>query len=225
MKTQNSAYGRLLYKDNPSTFDAKFVIPLILREMEQLKILLEYHRHGWSDNSGLYEYRRINRLREYLDRAYALAGPSYTLSPEEERAKRFDERLPDIQRITLDIIPFFSLGSCYEVSFKGETAVVKQSNSFKDSENVWTASKEDFLNSLHNLYIGEWLPTYFNYMVCDGIRWAAEFQYTRGDSCQFYGCNGYPYNFHGFVRLLDSGQGEIDTHVDGMHGIRRDSDE
>ena len=145
MKTQNSAYGRLLYKNSPSAFDVKFFIPLILREMEQLKILLEYHGHGWSDNSGLYEYRRINRLREYLDRAYALAGPSYTLSPREERAKRFDERLPDIQRITLRIMPSFSLGECFEVSFEEGTAVVKQSNSFRDSENVWTAPKEDFL--------------------------------------------------------------------------------
>lgn len=207
MKTQNSAYGRLLYKDSPSTFDAKFVIPLILREMEQLKILLEYHRHGWSDNSGLYEYRRINRLREYLDRAYALAGPSYTLSPEEERAKQFDERFPEIQRITLRIMPSFSLGKCFAVSFEEGTAVLKQSDCFNGSEKAWIASKEDFLSRLHNLHIGEWSPVYspehFGYSVYDGIQWEAEFQYARGNTCSFRGSNDYPYNFHEFIRLLE----------------------
>lgn len=209
MKTQNSAYGRLLYKDNPSTFDAKFVIPLILREMEQLKILLEYHRHGWSDNSGLYEYRRINRLREYLDRAYALAGPSYTLSPEEERAKQFDERLPDIQRITLRIMPSGSFKECFEVNLEEETAVLKRRDFFNCFEIELIASKEDFLSRLHNLHIGEWSPAYstgrFNYAVDDGIYWEAEFQYAGGDSCCFGGGNDYPYNFHEFTRLLEPG--------------------
>lgn len=67
--------------------------------------------------------------------------------------------------------------------------------------------KDDFLNIIKDLNIGEWLSDYsterFGYSVCDGTQWSLLIEYANGEKpFRSGGSNAYPYNFEEFQDLF-----------------------
>lgn len=68
-------------------------------------------------------------------------------------------------------------------------------------------SKEEFLDKLRQLNIGEWRRGYttkrFGYEVLDGTQWDLEIQFSnKNKPFKVYGDNAYPYNFDDFQKLF-----------------------
>lgn len=71
----------------------------------------------------------------------------------------------------------------------------------------YPVGKEDFLDGLRELHIGEWRSNYdprrFGYVVLDGTQWELEIFFSNGHkTVKIYGSNPYPYNFNKFLELL-----------------------
>lgn len=76
-----------------------------------------------------------------------------------------------------------------------------------DIEPDYPCSKEEFLDGLYDLHIGEWRNKYdlrrFGCMVLDGTQWELEIYFSNGHKpVKIYGDNAYPYNFDRFQELL-----------------------
>ncbi len=68
-------------------------------------------------------------------------------------------------------------------------------------------TKQELLEGLTSLHIGEWRKSYqperFGYSVLDGTQWELEIHYSTGRKpAKFNGSNSYPYNFDEFTELL-----------------------
>lgn len=75
--------------------------------------------------------------------------------------------------------------------------------------------KNELLNQLSKLYIGEWRKDYtperFGYSVLDGTQWQLKLEFNNGRRpCKFGGSNSYPYNFN---KLLDIFEIEGDVEI------------
>ena len=80
-------------------------------------------------------------------------------------------------------------------------------------------SRDDFLDSLRELYIGEWRANYrterFGYVVLDGTQWSLHIEYNNGiKPISYYGSNSYPYNFDKLKALFG-----IDDDIDDEEDI------
>ena len=68
------------------------------------------------------------------------------------------------------------------------------------------ANKENFLDSLRNIRIGEWdayyEPSRFRATVLDGTQWELCIVYSKGRKVKKSGNNLYPYNFNQLLDLM-----------------------
>lgn len=70
------------------------------------------------------------------------------------------------------------------------------------------ASKQDILDTIKSMHIGEWRTRYtlerFGYHVCDGTQWELEIYFSNEHKpVKIYGDNAYPYNFDVLQELID----------------------
>ena len=68
-------------------------------------------------------------------------------------------------------------------------------------------SKEEFLDGIRALHIGEWRSNYnprrFGYEVLDGTQWELNITFSDGSKrLTVYGSNAYPYNFSKLLELF-----------------------
>ena len=68
-------------------------------------------------------------------------------------------------------------------------------------------TKEEFLDGIRELHIGEWRarydPSRFGYAVLDGTQWELEIYFSDGHMpVKIHGSNSYPYNFNKLKELL-----------------------
>lgn len=82
----------------------------------------------------------------------------------------------------------------------------------------YPVGKEEFLDGLRELHIGEWRSNYdprrFGYEVLNGTQWELEIFFSDGHKpMKICGSNSYPYNFNKFLELLgiEPMEGEEDT--------------
>ena len=78
-------------------------------------------------------------------------------------------------------------------------------------------TKEEFLEGLAELHIGEWKKNYVNPSILDGTQWSIDIEY-EGDRkpVHIYGSNAFPYNFDDLLEFLG---------VDNQDDIDDDGDE
>lgn len=186
-------------------------------EMGHLKNVMENPNYEEQDTIHPSEDVRISCIREYIARAIQAVeemGAEYQLSKAELKAINFQNNLEHISKITFEIGCFFEGMTKHVVEFKGDKAILKSSKShnvFQDKCILEEKSmdKEEIIELLSHLYIGEWRKNYspsrFGYYVMDGTQWSVSFEYSNGHKImEFSGSNDYPYNFDEFLGIFES---------------------
>ena len=155
-----------------------------------------------------------NRL--YLERsilALEKIGGTYKPSKAELYAAEFDKNIPHICELVFSIGGYFSGYETRTYFLDKEhlrmninhTLITKPSN--LNIEADYPLTKQELLDGILNLHIGEWrksyMPERFGYTVLDGTQWELEIHYSNGHKpVKFYGSNSYPYNFDDLTELL-----------------------
>ena len=193
------------------------------KEIGHLKNVMEHPDYGSEPIMCPSESTRLWCTREYLERAkIALgeAGVAYTPSQSELKAKAFENNLSAISKIVFSIGGYFGGYETRTVSLDGGDLQVYVQHSLSiepeepTAEFILPVDKDDFLDELSRLYIGEWRSSYnperFGYVVLDGTQWELEIRYNNeAKPFKSHGSNSFPYNFDEFQKLLG-----IDTSVE-----------
>ena len=192
-------------------------------EIGHLKNVMEHPDYGTEAIMCPSESTRLWCTREYLERAkiaLAEAGGTYKPSQSELKAMEFENNLSAISKIVFTIGGYFGGYETREISLDGRDLQmnVQHSLSIEPEETavefLLPYGKDEFLDELSRLHIGEWRSSYnperFGYVVLDGTQWELEIYYNNeAKPFQSHGSNSFPYNFDEFQELLG-----IDTSVD-----------
>ena len=162
-----------------------------------------------------------NRL--YLERAKEAlveAGGTYTPSQAELKVAAFDESIPAITKLVFSIGGFFGGHEIRTITIDGNSVNMTIGKHFLPDEDIevpeeiWSMTKDEFVEELHDLHIGEWRRHYstkrFGYFVCDGTQWELTIEFSNGHKpFTVSGDNAYPYNFDRFQGFLG-----IETYIE-----------
>lgn len=195
-------------------------------EIGHLKNVMEHPDYGSEPIIHPSESTRLWCTREYLERAkeaLAEAGGVYKPSQAEIKAQEFDENLPFIKKIVFSIGGYFGGYETRTITFDDEMKVCITHSLEFDEEPIepvlFPIQKDEFLDELSRLHIGEWRKTYsperYGYAVLDGTQWELEIHFandTKPFKC--YGSNSYPYNFNEFQELLGIDTSEYEDEED-----------
>lgn len=181
-------------------------------EIGHLKNRMEHPDYGKQPS----ESTRLWCTRLYLERAkeaLVAAGGTYTPSQAELKAADFEENIPAINKLVFSIGGFFGGYETRTYTLDDEhlhldiehSFILKPTNFYIESD--YPCSKDEFLEGLRELHIGEWRSKYdlrrFGCMVLDGTQWELEIYFFNGHKpVKIYGDNAYPYNFDRFQELL-----------------------
>ena len=74
-------------------------------------------------------------------------------------------------------------------------------------------TKEDFLDGIRKLHLGEWRTSYwperFGCTILDGTQWQLTINFSNGHKpLKSYGSNAYPYNYNELLELLGIDQNQ-----------------
>lgn len=182
------------------------------QEMGRLKNTMESPDYGSEAIIMPSESTRLWCTRLYLDRAkQALAdvGGTYVPSKAEQKAELFDASIPAISRVIFGIGGFFG---GYEtrtitvdeehIHFDVEHSLILKPSNLPDWLD-YPCDKDEFLDGLRELHIGEWRTNYMNPYVLDGTQWELTIELSDGHKpFKTGGSNAYPYNFDALQELL-----------------------
>lgn len=159
---------------------------------------------------------QLSCTREYLERAkeaFHEAGGIYVPSKQEIKADEFDANIEAVSKVIFSIGGYFGGYETRTYTIDGDelitdvehSLILKPSNI--DEPMICEFGKEDLLDGIRRLHIGEWLrhysPRRWNMMVMDGTQWSLEIQFSNGyKTVKIDGDNDYPYNFDELQDLL-----------------------
>ena len=186
------------------------------QEIGRLKNTMEHPDYGSEPVMRPSEATRLSCTRDYLTRAklaLAEAGVVYKPSQAELKAQEFENNFPFISKIIFSIGGFFGGYESRTVTINGDEICINVEHSLIPTPSnlgefeIEPLDKEEFMDELSRLYIGEWRRSYhperFGYSYCDGTQWELEIQFSNGAKpFKCYGDNSYPYNFDKFQELL-----------------------
>ena len=153
----------------------------------------------------------------YLERAkQALveAGEEYIPSAAEQKAMEFDANIPLISKVKFTIGGYFGGYETRTYTIDGakvhmyiEHSLNLTPSNIGDAE-IEPWDKEEFLEQLSDLHIGEWRKNYntkrFGYMVLDGTQWDLEIYFSNDHKpVKIYGSNAFPFNFDSLLELFE----------------------
>ena len=161
------------------------------------------------------EHTQISCSRLYLERAkQALkeVGGEYIPSAAEKKAMEFNDNIPYVKKVVFSIGGFFGGYETKTYTIDGDKVRVSVSRTLDtdpSDENGKNEEmdKDDFLDHLDSLNIGEWRRKYdtfrFGCAVMDGTQWHLEIYFSNGHRpVKFHGSNAYPYNFDSALDLF-----------------------
>ena len=201
------------YEINLKGKDKEYILSAI-REMQdeivRLKELMENPDNKNRDIIHPSEGVQIKCTRDYIARAiqaYEELGGTYKMTKLEKADLEFQRNIGNISKITFEIGGFFEGRTEYVVEFAGEEALLTISDIFSYEQNQSVLDREEVMDALEELHIGEWEKCYdpmrFGYCVMDGTQWSITFEYSNGkDALEISGDNDYPYNFNEFVEIF-----------------------
>lgn len=186
------------------------------QEIGRLKNTMEHPDYGSEPIMRPSEATRLSCTRDYLTRAklaLAEAGVVHKPSQAELKAQEFENNFPFISKIIFSIGGFFGGYESRTVTIDGDEICINVEHSLIPTPSnlgefkIEPLDKEEFMDELSRLYIGEWRRSYhperFGYSYCDGTQWELEIQFSNGAKpFKCYGDNSYPYNFDKFQELL-----------------------
>ena len=204
----------------------------ILREIQSLKREINRLRKIAESNYMLPEkmcepspLTQIKVNREYLERAkvaYAEVGGECKLTKAEMKDQEFNESLKLMKKFEFEYGGFPSGYETRSYTIVGEKVLFDLRHSFSqkpfDLSDYEPVTKEEFLEGLAELHIGEWKKNYVNPSILDGTQWSIDIEY-EGDRkpVHIYGSNAFPYNFDDLLEFLGvDNQDELDD--DGDEG-------
>lgn len=193
------------------------------QEIGHLKNTMEHPEYGSGFAIEPSESTQLWCTRLYLERAkQALAeeGVVYKPSQAEQKAMEFESNVPFISKVVFEIGGYFGGYTTRVISLDSDELLVRLHHTLCEDpdtpkdEFILPMDKDEFLDELSNLHVGEWRRSYhperFGYSYCDGTQWELEIQFSNGAKpFKSYGSNSYPYNFNQFQELLG-----IDTTVE-----------
>lgn len=194
------------------------------QEMGRLKKTMESPDYGSDAIIKPDESTRFWCTRTYLDRAkQALAdvGGTYVPSKTEQKVELFDASIPVISKVIFGIGGFFG---GYEtrtitvdekhIHFDVEHSLMLKPSNLPDGLD-YPCDKDEFLDGLRELHIGEWRTNYMNPYVLDGTQWELTIEFSDGHKpFKTGGSNAYPYNFNAIQELLGIEPDEEDAEDD-----------
>lgn len=204
------------YLKGKTTAQIMTAIRGLKNEIGHLKNTMEHPDYDEQPIMHPSESTRLWCTRLYLERAkeaLIAAGGTYIPSQAEQKAADFEENIPAISKLVFSIGGFFGGYETitYTLDEKQLHLDVEHSLILKPTnfciEPDYPCSKEDFLDGLRELHIGEWRSKYdlrrFGCMVLDGTQWELEIYFSNDHKpVKIYGDNAYPYNFDRFQELL-----------------------
>jgi len=207
------------YEMNLKGKNAKQILSAIRglkNEIGHLKNTMEHPDYGTEMIMHPSEEVRLWCSRLYLERAkeaLAEVGGIYTPSQAELKAKDFDDNTPFITKVIFSIGGYFSGYETYTVNLTGDHLQMNTEHSYIPTpsnfeiEKDYPMRKEEFLDKVYDLHIGEWRTNYnlrrFGYEVLDGTQWELEICFSNGHKpIKIYGDNAYPYNFDKLQELF-----------------------
>jgi len=205
-----------LYLKGKSEKEILSAIRGLKNQIGHLKNTMEHPDYGNVPLVHPTEAVRIWCTRLYLERAkQALLemGVSYTPSQAEAKAKQFQDNIDYISKVRFEYGGYFGGYEFYTITvdeahiyFDLEHSLYEKPTNLPVTTD-YPMSKDDFLDGLRELFIGEWRPNYrterFGYVVLDGTQWSLHIEYNNGTKqTSYYGSNSYPYNFDKFKALF-----------------------
>ena len=192
-------------------------------EIGHLKNVMEHPDYGSEPIMCPSESTRLWCTREYLERAKVAlmeAGGEYKPSQAELKAVEFEHNFSAICEIVFTIGGYFGGYETRTISLDGGDLQVNVQHSLSiepeepTAEFILPVDKNEFLDELSRLHIGEWRGSYnperFGYVVLDGTQWELEIHYNNGAKpFKSHGSNSFPYNFDELQELLG-----VDTSVE-----------
>ena len=188
-----------------------------------LKRVIESPEYGSTEIIQPDEQTQLWCSRLYLARAiqaYEDAGGKYEPSKQEMQAIAFDKAIPDISKITLEIGGFFGGYETRTIQLHGnqlhlqvEHTIMRKPSDF-DIEPDCPLTKEDFVEGLREVHIGEWHHSYNNWNVVDGTQWELTVEYNDGRKLSFNGSNAYPFSFNRLCELMGFDESDEDEEED-----------
>lgn len=197
-----------LYLKDKSEKEIRTVIRGLKQKIGHLKNVIEHPDYQMMYHPSEYVQICCNRL--YLEKAIQTlkeCGYEYIPSNKELRAMRFQENIPYINKITLEIGGIFQGFKRYgfvadnnEYKYTEENIIMPQAQITKEIKNI-SISKKEFMECIKPLYLGEWLSHYdlnrFGIAVMDGTQWRLQIEYSNNTKkIKVTGDNAYPYNFN-----------------------------
>lgn len=189
-------------------------------QIGHLKNVMEHPNYGTIPIIHSSEDVQIYCNRLYLQRAIKALkdmGCSYKYSKTELRIIELQNDLRYISNIALEIGGFFQSFSEYTIEIVEDYVTMSRTYCLSPERNETEKKidKNELLNQLSKLYIGEWrkyyTPERFGYSVLDGTQWQLKLEFNNGRRlCKFGGSNSYPYNFN---KLLDIFEIEGDVEI------------
>lgn len=155
---------------------------------------------------------RIKCNREYLEmakKAYEEAGGTYEPTEAEQKDQAFNEALTSMKRFV------FGIGGFGD--YDKNIFTISGEKVFYDVEHIpyllpsnlpilQPFTRDEFLQGIADLHIGEWEEKYINPEINDGTQWNIRIEYTDGrEPVQIYGSNAFPYNFDDLTDFLEMG--------------------
>lgn len=149
---------------------------------------------------------RLWCTRLYLERAkQALndAGVAYPKTRKEIATEKFERDLEYLYRFSFNIGGYFGGYQTYTVTLKdnGGIGYYVEHSFISEPTNLETAeapfTKEEFLEMLTDLHLGEWHKKYEDVNVLDGTQWELSLEFSNEKpKAVFYGSNQYPWCFN-----------------------------
>lgn len=175
------------------------------QEMGRLRNTMEQPDYDSIDTICPSASTRLWCTRLYLDRAkqaLIAAGGLYSPSKAEQKAELFDASIPAIRKVVFRVGGFFDGYETRTITLDEEHlhcdvehSLIQKPSNLSDGLD-YPCDKEEFLDGLRNLHIGEWRTDYMNPNILDGTQWELEIVFSDGHKpFKTGGSNAYPYNF------------------------------
>lgn len=119
--------------------------------------------------------------------------------------KRFNDKIPQIEKLSLEVAGFFSPRGPIVLTFEGEKVIMSEKSwGYEDltTTGTLTIKKQELFDELKKLNIGAWDKEYIDISVDDGTGWEFVIYYNDGKKKKYEGLNDYPYNFDDLCQLF-----------------------
>jgi len=163
----------------------------------------------------------IEMDREYLARAikaYEDAGGKYIPTEQEKKSQSFNDALEDLHTFTFSIGGFPDGHEIRTYTITGDevTRDIEYTPPRTEEKSPIHFPKDDLIEGLQNIHMGEWKRNYIDYGVLDGTQWqiTLSFQSDRR-TVKFHGSNDYPYNFDALKEFLDELEDDYNDDYEG----------